>query len=86
MDKNLNLKVNVNVTKSLFFSKMEKAGISHLILLSTVEDDKKISDLVIKDNEFSIDRRTKMHQENKSEGQIHTIYILPKCRKTGNFN
>ena len=35
---------------------------------------------------LSIDRKTKIHQENKYIGRLHTVHILPKCRKTGNFN
>ena len=42
-------------------------------MLSIAEDDKKISNMVIKDNMPSIDKKTNMDQENKSEGQIHTI-------------
>ena len=50
-------------------------------MLSIAEDDKKISKLVIKDNVPSIDKKTNMDQENKSEGQIHTIHICQNVEK-----
>ena len=77
-------------SQNLYFQKWRKKVFFFIlfepILLSISEDDKKISNLVIKDNVPSIDRKTKMDQENKSEGRIHIIYILPKCKKTGNFS
>ena len=66
---NLKLKINVKVTKSLF-SKYRKAWIFSFepFLISIGEDDKKY-DSVIEDNVSTIDSKTKMHQEFKSEGQ-----------------
>ena len=59
---------------NLYFQKWRKHVFFILfeqILLSIAEDDKKISNMVIKDNVPSIDKKTNMDQENKSEGQIH---------------
>ena len=62
---NLKLKVNVKVTKSLFSKcSFEPFWIS-------IGDDKKINDSVIEDNVSTIDSKTKMDQEFKSEGQGH---------------
>ena len=33
-----------------------------------------------------LSEKPKKDQENKSDGQIHTIYILPKCWKAGNVS
>ena len=68
----LKLKINVKVTKSLF-SKCRKTWIFSFepILISIGEDDKKINDSVIEDNVSTIDSKSKMDQEFKSEGLGH---------------
>ena len=50
------------------------------ILASIAEDDKKKSNVVIKNNVSSIDRKAKLNQLFKYEGQGHTIFVCPKCR------
>ena len=67
----LNLKVNVKVTKSLF-SKLKKTWISanlNQFWLSIAVDDKEIHNMVIEDNVYTINSKTKMDQEIYSAGQ-----------------
>ena len=86
--KNLNLKVNVKVTKSLF-SKMKK----NRVFLADLnrywkvlqKGTKKINNIFIENYVCSIDSETKMDQYLKSEGQCqgHEISIFEIVEKHG---
>ena len=54
-------------------------------LASTEEDDKQISKIVFKDNVSTVDQKTRMDQEFKSEGQGHKISILKKNQENQGF-
>ena len=46
------------------------------MLVSITEDDKKINNMVIEVYVYTFNRKNRMDQELKSEGQGHKIYII----------
>ena len=86
--KNLNLKVNVKVTKSSFSKESRKTGIlADLNRYWKVlqKGTKNINNIIIENYVYSIDSETKMDQYYKSEGQCqgHKISIFKIVEKHG---
>ena len=71
--KKINLKVKF--TQYIFCQNVEKRKFETIepILAITAEDDKKINNRVISDNEPTIDSKPKMDQVFKSEGQFQGV-------------